>query len=461
MKCKKCGNEIKEGNSFCVNCGTSLEKKLSEEKSKEGNKLKSKLKIIIPIAVIILVIAIGTIVVINKNNKSNDTNISNDQEQKQKIGQIEIGVDYNIVSEDADTKSAGFIRFNTNTDYIMELGDYASESFTKTGNYTISKNIITLTVNYDSAEEETTTTPYTEKIEILENGNLKYTNKNNITYMFAKGNNVEETNNLLEEIYAKYPELENSDIPICTDDNGTYWLLDENGKKVYFSDLETFESALEKCKITTENTGSINNETNIDSNAEYIDIPNLIGKTEKEAINILKGLNAPYKIVYHEDIKQEEGIVLDQSTHDEIITNSRGEIVTAISTRKLYKGETLTIYINQYKERTLKIDFHKSCLIENFLPSVNDKLSAPLNVIVKANDTVIFNDKLTNEDLRSSTVDNCKTSIISYTGKTPPVITVLVNGTVFRTYDKEYTSGWFYEESNEPHYMGFTEHGAG
>lgn len=46
--------------------------------------------------------------------------------------------------------------------------------------------------------------------------------------------------------------------------NGTYWLLDEEGKKVYFSDLETFESALTKCGI------DINNIENTSSSSKTI-----------------------------------------------------------------------------------------------------------------------------------------------------------------------------------------------
>ena len=41
MKCKKCGSEIKDGNLFCVNCGTSIESNKVEEKNvkkKETNK---------------------------------------------------------------------------------------------------------------------------------------------------------------------------------------------------------------------------------------------------------------------------------------------------------------------------------------------------------------------------------------------------------------------------------------
>ncbi|MBR2588668.1 MAG: zinc ribbon domain-containing protein [Bacilli bacterium] len=48
---------------------------------------------------------------------------------------------------------------------------------------------------------------------------------------------------LLEIIYSKYPELKSKEGYICTDGE-QYWILDKSGKKVYFDDLESFESAL-------------------------------------------------------------------------------------------------------------------------------------------------------------------------------------------------------------------------
>lgn len=70
------------------------------------------------------------------------------------------------------------------------------------------------------------------------------------------------TSNLLEQIYAKYPEYEGKERFICT--NGEeYWLLDELGKKIYFSDMESFESALlQACTSDNIDTNS-NTTTNI------------------------------------------------------------------------------------------------------------------------------------------------------------------------------------------------------
>lgn len=42
MKCKKCGNEIKEGNNFCTKCGTKIEKEkniINEEKREVKKKI--------------------------------------------------------------------------------------------------------------------------------------------------------------------------------------------------------------------------------------------------------------------------------------------------------------------------------------------------------------------------------------------------------------------------------------
>ena len=56
------------------------------------------------------------------------------------------------------------------------------------------------------------------------------------------------TRDLLEQIYAKYPSLEGTEGIVCTD-GADYWLLDETGDKVYFTDLNSFEEALEQCNI--------------------------------------------------------------------------------------------------------------------------------------------------------------------------------------------------------------------
>lgn len=69
-------------------------------------------------------------------------------------------------------------------------------------------------------------------------------------------------NNLIEEIYVKYPELANTDL-ICSDGDN-YWLLDKEGKKVYFYDLSSFEIALEKCSQYVQGTKEENIEFDLD-----------------------------------------------------------------------------------------------------------------------------------------------------------------------------------------------------
>lgn len=426
MVCKKCGEEIKDGNNFCTNCGTPVNKvennkDITQKESKEVKSTKienninvesetkeksKKLKIIIPI--IIILIFIGIVVAIIFTNKNEEKlNTSDVAEEQQETSAIEIGTNYNCSTYGV----TGYINFNTETSYVMNMTYDMSESVTYNGTYKIEGNTITLTVTYyDMAEDPETFEPYTETINILEDGTLKYTSSTGATYIFDKNVTISgasteatgtTTGDLLEQIYAKYPSLQGTEGIVCTD--GTdYWLLDETGNKVYFTDLTSFESALLECNIDVNNIGSSTNNTN--NNSSNTNVNKSSSTTSKSNIN----------------------------------QNSTVE-----------------------QERTFKIDFHRSCLAENFLDNINDILDEPLNVTVKADDKVIFTDQITNADLRSSTTDDCKTSIISYTGTTPPTITVLVNGNTFRTYDKDYTSSWFYSSSTEPHYMGFTEHGAG
>lgn len=87
----------------------------------------------------------------------------------------------------------------------------------------------------------------------------------NIQYYEKTGefNNLINNNNsnILETIYSKYPELRNVNNYICT--NGEeYWILNEQGKKIYFDSLESFDN-IKKIVNKDDNT---NNKT-IDKDA--------------------------------------------------------------------------------------------------------------------------------------------------------------------------------------------------
>lgn len=293
MKCSKCGKEIKEGNNFCTYCGTSIKanneeiKKENTVNAKNTNKIKhrlQKLKIIVPIIAVALVVICIIVTIILRNKNDEETNTNEVVEEQQETSAIEIGTNYNCSTYGV----TGYINFNTETSYVMNMTYDMSESVTYNGTYKIEGNIITLTVTYyDMVEDPSTFEPYTETITILEDGTLKYTSSNGATYIFDKNLTLSEENvetaetttrDLLEQIYAKYPSLEGTEGIICTD--GTdYWLLDETGDKVYFTDLNSFEEALEQCNIdvssvgssTTENTNSSSTiENNIKSNSSSI-----------------------------------------------------------------------------------------------------------------------------------------------------------------------------------------------
>ena len=226
------------------------------------------MKIIIPIIIVILIIICIVVVIILRNKNNEKTNTNEVVEEQQETAKIEIGTNYNCSTYGV----TGYINFNTETSYVMNMTYDMSESVTYNGTYKIEGDTITLTVTYyDMAEDPETFEPYTETINILEDGTLKYTS-NGATYIFDKNLTLSETSaettgtttgDLLEQIYAKYPSLQGTEGIVCTD--GTdYWLLDETGNKVYFTDLTSFEYALKQCNT---NINSIQNPTTSDTNS--------------------------------------------------------------------------------------------------------------------------------------------------------------------------------------------------
>lgn len=151
-------------------------------------------------------------------------------------------------------------------------------------------------------------------------------------------NAYDDTAHLLERIYAKHPELKGKEGIICTNDNNEYWLLDEDGKKMYFTDMESFENALTKCPTKQNilnNNSSNNTNKNTTNTNNYIQIPDLSGMTEQQAKDAVKDLGVKYKISYSEDTNYDEGVVIGQTEHSNLITDVRGRIVTGYTTRKI------------------------------------------------------------------------------------------------------------------------------
>lgn len=512
MYCKKCGKEIKEGNTFCTNCGepinnikenttrTETNTNTDEKENNKSNKKVIKLKLwhIITITLICLALLIGVVVIFNNKNNSDklqnvnnivaqDTSKSNDKKYDVEIGK------YYKYSLDNQYST---IVFNDTTGFIIKSGVVNSEENIETGTYQIEDNKITFTINYNSIygdgegiSDEDVKIPYTKEMTILENGNIEYVTPYTTCLYVKEGSNTgtEEITsaNLLETIYAKYPEMKEKDGFICTDGE-QYWLLDKAGKKIYFHDLDSFDSALVKSytsegsnenvddiKNNGSNTGNKNSSSSSSSTngKEYINIPNLLGLTEQQAISKAKELNVPYQISYQEDLSENEGVVLDQSHHNEVYTDSHGKIVAAYSRSILYPGETLYIFVNKYKERTIVMSLHRTCLIEKYILNQRgvysgyvDKIDSPLDLVVKINGKVVLSDKLTNNDLNVD-LYNCTTSEIKFTGKYSPKVEIFVNNELFRTYTEDDMSSRFYDdvanEQGQQWQLLFKEHGAG
>ena len=122
-----------------------------------------------------------------------------------------------------------------------------------------------------------------------------------------------EPNNILNSIYEKYPNLKNKEGFICTD--GTeFWILNNNGEKVYFTDLESFEKAIKETETNINNIEDSNNKETVQENIQnnnlnniqseqqqnnesiYINNSMLEEKTENEITNFLEQKELKVKI---------------------------------------------------------------------------------------------------------------------------------------------------------------------
>lgn len=90
------------------------------------------------------------------------------------------------------TESISYIKFISNTEFVMMLGVEGSKEFIKSGTYTRNGNEIILNITYDSEIEHRGESPktYTTKIEILNSTTLKYVAQTE-TYIFRQTNNIE------------------------------------------------------------------------------------------------------------------------------------------------------------------------------------------------------------------------------------------------------------------------------
>lgn len=385
MYCKKCGSDIKEGNSFCTNCGKKVNNK---EKMLTTNNMKIKpLYIIISVIVISVIVAFGIAFSMKSPSESLNSdgsvgnNLVNTEQNKIYItqdskvsptGKEFRGVFSDKLTEEAKGKTEGtsvnakFITYETSIEDMIQYSeesymtnnitkqsdkfiestyyynetnkhfigckqviymvDYYSEALNNSGSSLqqhldmVLQGRINLFMNYHNMEEteknsqevideynkyqnfalqstsdEVKTLKFdnyacayktvgmdlllvytyfndnANKFEVLflaydENTNPEDVIKEWYNRVYTKAEINHEVVNLLEQIYAKYPELEGTEGLICSDGE-LYWILDENGNKDYFSSIETFEQSYNKNYGNTSNNSQQQEQEQVNNNS--------------------------------------------------------------------------------------------------------------------------------------------------------------------------------------------------
>ena len=100
MYCKKCGNEISDGNQFCVKCGN----KIKNIENREPKELKIKLNHLI-IIIIVIAILVSICIYLIFIDKHHNTNIPLNK-NKETIQQDE-EIDYKYITQDSAVSPTG------------------------------------------------------------------------------------------------------------------------------------------------------------------------------------------------------------------------------------------------------------------------------------------------------------------------------------------------------------------
>lgn len=199
---------------FCKKCG---KKKDEGDKTNSPNVIMIKFShLIISILVLLLIVGASLFLVFKDNqngeNVSDINNIpTNNDTQTYQNYQVEIGVKY---SYEIDNE-VGSIIFKTDNIFERDAGILYSEGITQTGTYSIENNIIKLTVNNDSFENNNSSKPKIMEMTILDDGNIEYVTEYG-TYLYVKEEtkDTSENTNILSEKDSDIELQENANVKL-------------------------------------------------------------------------------------------------------------------------------------------------------------------------------------------------------------------------------------------------------